>query len=89
MVAHIHSCPHCRAVEPVVRFGTNRSGTERLWCKTCRKAWTPVPINRRVTPEKEAQISAALTERLSQRAVARVLKVSRDTIRKTVKKKPN
>jgi IS30 family transposase len=40
-----------------------------------------------VTPEKEAQISAALTERLSQRAVARLLNVSRETIRKTVKKK--
>jgi DNA invertase Pin-like site-specific DNA recombinase len=40
-----------------------------------------------VTPEKEESIAAALTERLSQRAVARLLKVSRDTIRRTLKKK--
>ncbi len=88
MVANVHSCPHCSEVEPVVRFGKNRSGTERLWCKVCRKAWTPSPITRQATPEKEAQISAALTERLSQRAVARLLKVSRDTILKTAPKKP-
>ena len=46
--------PACGAVEPVVWFGKNRSGTERLWCKACRKAWTLTPINRRVTLEKEA-----------------------------------
>jgi hypothetical protein len=41
--------------------------------------------DRRVTPEQEGSIAAALTERLSQRAVARLLKVSRDTIRRTLK----
>jgi transposase-like protein len=87
MVTHVSLCPHCQAAEPVVRFGTNRSGTQRLWCKGCRKSFTPVPKARRVTPEKEAQIAALLRERLSQRAVARVLKVSRDTIRHTLKKR--
>jgi DNA invertase Pin-like site-specific DNA recombinase len=53
----------------------------------CRKAFTPQPRDRRVTPEKEESIAAALTERLSQRAVARLLKVSRDTIRRTLKKR--
>jgi hypothetical protein len=36
-------------------------------------------------PEEES-IAAALTERLSPRAVARLLKVSRETIRRTLKK---
>ena len=87
MVTISYTCPHCHAAEPVVRYGKNRSGTERLWCKTCRRAFTPQPRPRHVTPEKEAQITAALTERLSQRAIARLLKVSRDTIRATLKKK--
>jgi transposase-like protein len=73
----------------VVRFGTNRSGTRRLWCKVCRKSFTPAPKERRVTPEKEERITSLLRERLSQRAVARALKVSRDTIRRTLKKRPN
>jgi transposase-like protein len=67
MDTHIFHCPHGRQAEPVVRFGTNRSGTRRLWCKACRKAFTPQPRDRSVTPEKEESIAAALTERLSQR----------------------
>jgi transposase-like protein len=87
MVTHVFHCPHGQQAEPVVRFGTNRSGTRRLWGNACRKAFTPQPRDRRVTPEKEESIAAALTERLSQRAVARLLKVSRDTIRRTLNKK--
>ncbi len=86
MVALVYSCPHCGQSEPVVRFGKNASGTQRLWCKQCKKAFTPSPSERRVTPEKEAQITAALSEKLSQRAIARMLKVSRDTVRNTLKK---
>ena len=88
MVALVYSCPHCGRSEPVVRFGKNASsGTQRLWCKECKKAFTPAPSDRRtVTPEKEAQITAALSEKLSQRAIARMLKVSRDTVRATLKK---
>lgn len=88
MVTHVYLCPHCQEAEPVVRFGANRSGTQRLWCKVCRKSFTPIPKDRRVTPEKAEQIASLLRERLSQRAVARALKVSRDTIRRTLKKRP-
>jgi transposase-like protein len=72
----------------VVRLGTNRSGTQRLWCKGCRKSVTPIPKERRVTPEKEERMTVLLRERLSPRAVARALKVSRDTIRRTLKARP-
>jgi transposase-like protein len=87
MVTHVYLCPYCQEAEPVVRFGTNRSGTQRLWCKVCCKSFTPVPKDRRVTLEKTEQIASLLRERLSQRAVARALKVSRDTIRCTLKKR--
>ncbi len=88
MVTHVSLCPHCQEADPVVRFGTNRSGTQRLWCKVCCKSFTPVPKDRRVTPETEERIAVLLRERLSQRAVARALKVSRDSIRRTLKKRP-
>jgi transposase-like protein len=87
MVTHAYLCPRCQDAAPVVRFGTNRSGTQRLWCKACRKSFTPVPKEHRVTPAKEERITVLLRERLSQRAVARALKVSRDTIRRTLKKR--
>jgi transposase-like protein len=72
----------------VVRFGTHRSGTQRLWCKVCRKSFTPLPKERRVTPEKEERMTVLLRERFSQRAVPRALKVSRATIRRTLKRRP-
>ncbi len=89
MVAEVFVCPHCLEADPAIRFGVNRSGTQRLWCKTCRRAFTPKPRDRRLTPEKEEQITRALTERLSQRAIARTLKVSRDTIREVLKRGRN
>ena len=88
MVTQVYRCPHCSQAEPVVRFGHNRCGTQRLRCQACRKCWTPQPRSRSLTPEKEALIVAALGERLSQRAIARTFGVSRDTIRALLKKTP-
>jgi hypothetical protein len=87
MVTPVFHGPHGQQAEPVVRFGTNRSGTRRLWCNVGRQAFTPQPRDRRVTPAQEASLAAALTARLSPRAVARRLKVSRDTLRRTRKQK--
>jgi transposase-like protein len=80
MVSVCISCPHCQEKEKVVRFGKNRSGTARCLCKACGKTFTPSPIDRSVTPQKEAEIERALAQRLSQRGIARLLKVSRTTV---------
>jgi len=83
------SCPHCQQTEPVIRFGTNRCGTQKLRCKACHKDFTPQPKSRTVTAEKEQQILRSLAERTSQRGIARALKVSRDTIRAVRKRGQN
>ena len=86
MVSEIYTCPTCQRAEPVVRFGFNRGGTQRLRCKACVKTWTPHPQSRALSPEKEALIGSALQERLSQRAIARTFKVARTTVRAVLKK---
>ena len=86
MVTQVYACPRCNETEPVVRFGHTRAGSQRLRCQACHKTWTPQPKSRAVTAEKEQLILAALGERLSQRAIARTLKVSRNTIRERLKK---
>jgi transposase-like protein len=86
MVSLSLSCPHCQDVEKVVRFGKNRSGTARFLCHACGKTFTPAPIDRSVTPEKEAAIQRALAERISQRGIARLLNVSRTTVSAVRKK---
>lgn len=80
------SCPHCGNKKEVIKFGTNRSGTARCRCLSCKKTFTPAPESRSLTPEKQAAIERALSERVSQQGIARMLKVSRNTIR-TVRKK--
>ncbi len=80
------SCPSCGDVESVIRYGHNDSGSERLRCKACETCFTPAPRSRALTPEKAEQIERCLAERMSQRAIARALGVSRDTIRAVRKK---
>ncbi len=86
MVNEIYTCPTCQKAEPVVRFGFNRGGTQRLRCQECGKTWTPHPSSRALSPEKEALIASALEERLSQRAIARTFQVARTTVREVLKK---
>jgi hypothetical protein len=52
----------------------------------CHKTFTPKPKSRAMTREKEAQIVAALQERISQRGIAHTFKVARLTIRNLRKK---
>ncbi len=86
MVAHVLTCPYCHQAEPVIRFGTNRSGSARCRCKDCRKTFTPGSKSRKITLEKEQQIERALEERLSIEATARLLKVAKRTIYQVLKK---
>ena len=86
MVAHVLACPFCQQTEPVARHGTNRGGTARCRCKDCNKTFTPQPNSRKTTPETEQKIVRALEERLSIEAAARLLKVAKKTIYKTLKK---
>ena len=78
-------CSHCQSPD-VIRFGRNRNGTPRGRCKSCDKTFTLETRSRAVTAPKQAAIEAALAEHISQRGIARVLHVSRLTIRNLRKK---
>ncbi len=80
------SCPHCGNIKDVIRFGTNRSGTARCRCQDCGRTFTLNPKSRALTAERQAAIERALAERISQQGIARMLGVSRDTVRKVRKK---
>ena len=75
------ACPSCQDVESVVSFSLNRSGTQRYRCKACGKTFTPNGRTRQLSAEKIRSVEGALAERISQRGIARVLGVSRNTIR--------
>jgi transposase len=83
------ACPHCGNTTNVIKFGTNRSGSARYRCRACGKTFTPTPNSRTMTADKQEQILALLQERVSQRGIARALKVGRQTIRTLRKKGPS
>jgi transposase-like protein len=82
MIIHATLCPHCHKPDAVVKHGTNRGGTARCRCKDCHKTFTPQPNPRQTSQATKGAIERALAERLSQRAIARCLKVGYQTIRK-------
>ncbi len=86
MVSVVHCCPHCGEEERVRRYGRNRSGSERLYCNVCRKAWTLLPKSRSLTSEKEQLLLKALQETSSYSAIARTFSVSRNTLYALLKK---
>jgi transposase-like protein len=81
MIVQTIACPYCHRAEPVVKHGTNHTGTARCRCKDCKKTFTPRPCRKGPRPDIVAAIERALAERLSQRAIARCFKVSFQTIR--------
>ncbi len=85
MITHAIVCPHCHKPEAVVRHGTNRGGTARCRCKGCNKTFTPQPNLRQTNPATKEAVERALAERLSQRAIARLLKIGCQTIRNVAK----
>jgi transposase-like protein len=82
MIVQTIECPFCHKAEPVVKHGTNHTGSQRCRCKDCHKTFTPQPCSRSLRPETRAAIERALAERLAQRAIARCFQVSFQTIRK-------
>ena len=80
------SCPHCRDDKALPKHGTNRAGTARCRCMNCSKTFTLNPIERNITPQKEAAILRHLEERTTIGGICRALQVSPNTIYATLKK---
>lgn len=86
MVTITIPCPYCQQSEPVIKHGVTAAGSQRLECKACDKTFTPNPVVRAVTPEKEALILAHLQERTSIRGICRVVGCSPNTVYAVLKK---
>ena len=82
-------CPHCQQAEPVVKYGSTASKTQRAKCKDCDKTFSINPKSRAVTPEKREAILRQLEERTTIRGVCRALKCGPQTVYDTLKKSGN
>jgi transposase-like protein len=79
-------CVYCQSAK-LRKDGISRQGKQRYRCGECGRRSCENPTPRGLAEEKEAAILAALNERMSQRAVARTFKISRNTIAALIEKK--
>ena len=86
MVSTVHRCPHCEEAEQVRRHGRTKAGSERLYCKVCRRAFTLAPKSRSLTSEKAEMILNGLAEKTSLIGLCRTFKVSPNTVYSLLKK---
>jgi hypothetical protein len=69
-------CPRCAALYTVCN-GVNSAGTQTFLCRGCGRRFVADPHKGPVSEEKRSLIRRLLGERLSLRAIARVVGVSR------------
>ena len=81
----VFHCPECNSTK-VVKNGKNSAGSQQFLYKACRKSAVMYPQNQRSQAEKD-EILAAYHERPSMRGIARMYHVSRNTLKKLLKKK--
>jgi len=85
MVSELIACGECRS-QNVIRFGRTASGFARFRCKDCHVTFSDAP-DRKPTEAFKEQVLAAYHERASMRGIARVFKISRNTLTKWLKEK--
>jgi transposase-like protein len=83
----VYTCPRCESPD-LVKNGKNRAGNQQFLCKQCRKSGVLKPKYQR-SPAEVERILAAYRERPSMRGIARTFRISRNTLRKLLKKSPN
>ncbi len=79
-------CVHCNSAR-LVKDGFSDKGKQRYRCRGCGKRSRHNACVAGVSAAREAQVLAALNERMSLRAAARTFKMSRRTISDLLEKK--
>ena len=77
-------CKRCGS-EETVSNGHSKGGKQRYYCKSCKHYGT-VGSERRLTDDEKEMIFNLQTERVSQRGIGRVLKVSKNAVMYHTKK---
>ncbi len=81
---------HCRAYGSthIVKNGRNRSGSQQYQCRTCGASKVLLPLKRRYSEERKAEVLRAYQEASSLRGLNRTFGITRKTITQWLKKTP-
>ena len=79
-------CIHCES-EEVVKNGKRTTGIQSLKCKNCGRCFQESYLNNGAKPETKRMIISMSVNGSGIRDISRVLKISKDTVMKTLKKR--
>lgn len=69
-------CPHCQSSQGQNKAGFTRFGSQRHFCGACQRTYTPVPKHHGYPNALRQEVVRYSMEGISQRKVARLLRVS-------------
>ena len=78
-------CPYCENETDQIKFGRNRSGSQKFRCKKCERFYTPEPRENGYSEEKRLQAVRMYADGNNLRRVARHLGVSPQSVANWVK----
>lgn len=67
------------------KWGRQKNGSQRFYCRVCRKSWQEKYVYEACKEKVESRISCLVKESVSIRGIARVLKVSVSTVIRKIK----
>ena len=80
------SCPQCGKAENQVNAGRNRSGTQRCYCKGCRKYYTFEPKGNVYDEDTRKQALKIYYSGVSGRKVGQIMGMSKANVYNWIKK---
>lgn len=79
-------CPRCRSTDGQMKNGQNRSGTQRIICRHCKKSYTLEPKRNAYDEETRALALKIYYAGASGRGVGKVLGMSKANVYNWIKK---
>jgi transposase len=79
------NCPYCQDQEAQIKFGKNRSGSQKYRCKKCERFYTPESEELGYSEDKRLQAVRMYVDGGNLRRVARHLGVSPQSVANWVK----
>ena len=79
-------CPKCGAEDGQMKNGCNRSGTQTIICRHCKKTYTPEPKRNAYSEETRLQALKIYYSGVSGRGVGKILGMSKANVYNWIKK---
>ena len=79
-------CPKCSATDGQMKNGKNRSGTQTIQCRHCKKTYTPEPKRNAYVEEIRIQAIKTYYSGVSGRGVGKIFGMSKANVYNWIKK---